>query len=93
MQAAVSNPILECVTHYKEICHTSYVTNFVAKKGKDCTNEFEKKCTIVLKNVEVNETIRSCLKPLQRHCIDETNESITRIKRTVTSELEIIGKF
>ena len=38
---------------------------------QDCTTEFEKKCRIVLRPVETNETVTRCSRPLQRRCGDQ----------------------
>ena len=38
---------------------------------QDCHTEFEKKCRIVLRPVETNETVTRCSRPLQRRCGDQ----------------------
>ena len=38
---------------------------------QDCDTEFEKKCRIVLRPVETNETVTRCSRPLQRRCGDQ----------------------
>ena len=53
-----------------------------------------KKCTIVIREQEFNETVKSCLRPLQRLCPNENGDvRVERIKRkTESSTLEAIGK-
>ena len=34
VSSPVTDPVLECLTHHEEICHTSYVTEFVSKDEK-----------------------------------------------------------
>ena len=41
---------------------------------KDCHTEFEKKCRIVLRPVETNETVSRCSRPLQRRCGDQVGQ-------------------
>ena len=53
-----------------------------------------KKCTIVIREQEFNETVKSCLRPLQKLCPDENGDvRVERIKRnTESSALDAIGK-
>ena len=48
IESAVTNPVLECVTHFEKICHTSYVTNFVQKKGKVNDNQYKFLLSIII---------------------------------------------
>ena len=89
IESAVLNPMLECITQYEEICHTSYVTNYVPTVEQDCENEFEKKCKIVIQEVTHNETIKNCVKPLERVCDEEGD----RVKRDDQSFLESVETF
>ena len=34
VSSPVTDPVLECLTHHEEICHTSYVTEFLSKEDK-----------------------------------------------------------
>ena len=89
IESAVTNPILECVTHFEEVCHTSYVTNYVPTIEEDCEHEFEKKCKIVIQEVEHNETVKSCVRPLERVCGEEAN----RVKRDDQRFLDSVETF
>ena len=104
VSSPVTDPVLECLTHYEETCHTSYVTEYVSKQDKvsvsetpqprtwslqDCKSEFEKKCRIVIEKKEYNETVSSCLRPLQRVCPTEDGGSVVeRIRRNTDNKLE-----
>ena len=39
VSSPVTEPALECLTHYEKTCHTSYVTEFVSKPDKVCLAE------------------------------------------------------
>merc|ERR1719483_944124 len=91
IRAAVTNPVLECVTKDEKICHTSYVTQYAPMKEQACEENYEKKCNIVTVDVNVNETVTRCMKPLQRVCNDGPSETVHRIKRdTLSTHLKSI---
>merc|ERR1712106_1209510 len=85
IRAAVTNPVLECVTKEEKICHTSYVTQYAPMREQACEENYEKKCNIVTVDVNVNETVTRCMKPLQRVCNDGPTKSVHRIKRDTLS--------
>merc|ERR1712106_164234 len=91
IRSAVTNPILECITRIEKVCHTSYVTQFSSRREQVCEENFEKKCNIVIAEVASNDTVKSCMRPLQRICDDGEQEIVERIRRDTSSHLKTIA--
>ena len=87
----MTNPILECITRKEKICHTSYITKFSSRREQVCEENFEKKCHIVIAEVVANETVTSCMRPLQRVCDDGEEQIVERIRRDTSSHLKTIA--
>ena len=87
----MTNPILECVTKEEKTCHTTYITKYDPVKEKLCEENYEKKCNIVTVDVNVNETVTRCMRPLQRICNEGKSKTVHRIQRdTLSSHLKSI---
>jgi len=79
------------VTKEEKICHTTYVTEYEPIQEQICEENYEKKCSIVTVDVDVDETVKTCMKPLQRVCNDGPTETVHRIKRdTLSTHLKSI---
>ena len=52
--------VMTCVHKTKEMCHTTYVTDFEPHQEEKCDEKFEKTCTISYENVAVNEEVEVC---------------------------------
>merc|ERR1712106_117417 len=91
IRSAVTNPVLECITRNEKVCHTSYVTQFSSRREQVCEMNYEKKCHIVIAEVFANETVKSCMRPLQRVCDEGAEQVVERIRRDTSSHLKTIA--
>ena len=56
---------------------------------QDCKREFEKTCRIIIEKREYNETVSSCMRPLQRVCPTPAGGSVVeRIRRETGDSLQ-----
>ena len=80
IRSLVSDPVYECVTREEEICHAGHITEYTPVKESRCEEVYEKKCDIQMVKVTVNETIRTCSKPLKRVCRVRRDTLQTRVR-------------
>ena len=51
-----------------QVCHYTYVTQFRPHRVEECSEFYEKTCSIVFKERATNETVRKCYKPVAKVC-------------------------
>ena len=61
-------PILKCKHKIETKCHLTHVTFFTPSQEKVCEEFFEKKCKIVFNKKKVGESVRKCIKPVEKIC-------------------------
>ena len=75
--------MMTCVHKTKEMCHTTYVTEFEPHQEQKCDEKFEKTCTIYYENVAVNEEVEVCKTYLCPDCSQEGPEECQTVYDTV----------
>ena len=51
-----------------QVCHYTYVTQFRPHRVEECSEYYEKTCSIVFSEKATNETVRKCYKPVEKVC-------------------------
>ena len=68
VETFTKEPIMKCSHKMEQKCHKTHVTYFTPSQEKVCEEYFEKKCKIVFIKKKVGESIRKCIRPLQKIC-------------------------
>ena len=68
-------PVKECWHQNITACHETYVTEFRPNQEQVCEENFWKACKITFKEVGYNYTLKSCMKPLVKHCEEPVQDS------------------
>ena len=61
VSSPVTDPVLECLTHHEEVCHTSYVTEFVP------TEEKVRRLAVMVEIFDVSAELRSVRESTRRN--------------------------
>ena len=75
--------MMTCVHKTKEMCHTTYVTEFEPHQEQKCDEKFEKTCTIYYEKVAVNEEVEVCKTYFCPDCTKEGPEECQTVYDTV----------
>ena len=51
-----------------QVCHYTYVTQFRPHRVEECSEYYEKTCSIVFSEKATNETVRKCYRPVEKVC-------------------------
>merc|ERR1719394_1000765 len=78
IRSAVEHPVLECVTREETVCHKSYVTEYNPVKENQCDQVYEKKCHIEMLEIDINQTVTTCKRPLKRVCPNKVVDLVRR---------------
>ena len=68
VETFTKEPIMKCSHKMQQKCHKTHVTYFTPSQEKVCEEYFEKKCKIVFIKKKVGDSIRKCIRPLQKIC-------------------------
>merc|ERR1719397_527482 len=60
--------LLTCTHSMIQVCHYTYVTQFRPHRVEECSEYYEKTCSIVFSEKATNETVRKCYKPVEKVC-------------------------